>query len=149
MSSRPRLCPTPRLRAAAINPTLYKYPTNPAPHHYHPPLPTASSRHTRAAQAAQTRQNGELSSLSLHRASHPSLVGVCVCPDRGCAAPMQVIAQKTKEAEITEQDSLLLVSLLLISSPSPRQLQFRAIRVVSGGSPPIESLLLDRDVRDF
>ena len=72
-----------------------------------------------------------------------------MCPDRGCAAPMQVMAQKTKEAEITEQDSLLLVSLLLISSPSPRQLQFRAIRVVSGGSRPIESLLLDRDVRDF
>lgn len=54
--------------------------------------------------------------------------------------PLQVVPRKTKEAEITEQDSLLLVSLLPFSA---------SILCDSSGFgrlPPIESLLLARDV---
>ncbi|ONM22773.1 Shaggy kinase-like protein [Zea mays] len=43
---------------------------------------------------------------------------------------MQVMAQKTKEAEITEQDSLLLVSLLLISSSFSASTSIPADRIV-------------------
>jgi len=54
------------------NPTLYKYPQ--IPHHTVTTLlsPLPLPPHTRAAQAARTRQNGELSRLSayIHRASH-------------------------------------------------------------------------------
>lgn len=92
---------------------------------------------TRAAHTTQTRRDGE---LRIHCVLRILRLYACVRLDSGCASPMQVMAQKTKEAEITEQDSLLLVSFLLTPASIPcNSSGFRRLR-------PIESLLLVRDV---
>ena len=117
---------------------LYKYPLKLKPLGISAFLPHSLSP---SAQARRARNSDPARWWALNplRASHPALVA-CVRPDRGCASPMQVMAQKTKEAEITEQDSLLLVSLLPISSPFSASIpcDSRGFRRL----PPIESLLL-------
>ena len=101
----------------------------------HSPVPQRAS-----APRTQLRPGEMVSSQSTSCfASHPALAA-CAHLDRGCASPMQVMAQKTKEAEITEHDPLLLVSLLPISSPFSASIPCDSSGF--GRLPPIESLLL-------